>query len=314
MRILVVGAGAIGGYFGGRLLEARQDVTFLVRQRRASQLDASGLTIRSRFGDVSISRPPAVLKEDIRQPFDLVLLSCKAYDLEDAMDSFSAAVGPGTSILPMLNGMRHIDVLAQRFGRERVLGGWCLIAATLNDRQEIAHLNDTHHLSFGELDGSHSPRVAAIESVLSSGRFESRLSRQILHEMWEKWVFIASGAALTCLMRASVGDIVAAGASDLAATLLNECAAIAAHAGYPTREPAMQRSRSMLTQAGSTLTASMLRDLERGAPIEADHVIGDLLRRGEAGAVNTPLLRVAGAHLRAYEARRAREVAAGKAA
>ena len=230
-------------------------------------------------------------------------------------ESFSAAVGPHTAILPMLNGMRHIDALAQRFGRERVLGGWCLIAATLNNQQEIVHLNETHNLSFGELDGSRSPRAAAIESMLSAGRFESRLSQQILHEMWEKWVFIASGAALTCLMRASVGDIVAAGASDLATTLLNECAAIAAQAGYPPREAAMQRSRSILTQAGSALTASMLRDLEHGSRIEADHVIGDLFRRGEQGALSAPLLRIAGAHLKAYEARRAREAASsGKAA
>ncbi|MGC2696515.1 MAG: 2-dehydropantoate 2-reductase [Candidatus Angelobacter sp.] len=314
MRILVVGAGAIGGYFGGRLLEAHQDVTFLVRPRRAAQLVASGLTIRSRFGEVSIPNPPAVLTKDLNQPFDLVLLGCKAYDLEDAMVSFAAAVGSDTAILPLLNGMRHIDVLEQRFGRGRVLGGQCLIAATLNEKHEIVHLNDTHNLSFGELDGSRTPRIAAIEAVLSTGRFQSRFSPAILQEMWEKWVFIASGAGLTCLMRASVGDIVSAGAADLAATLLNECSAIATHAGFPPRSPSMERSRSMLTQAGSTLTASMLRDIERLAPIEADHVIGDLLRRAGEGSVSTPLLRIAYAHLKAYEARRARESApAGKA-
>ena len=307
MRTLVVGAGAIGGYFGGRLLAAHQDVTFLVRPRRAQQLAASGLAIRSRFGDVSIPDPPTVLKENLHQPFDLILLSCKSYGLDDAVASFAPAVGPGTVILPLLNGMRHLDVLDERFGSTRVLGGWCLIAATLNEQHQIVHLNDTHNLSFGERDGSPSSRADAIAAMLSSARFESRLSQTILHEMWEKWAFIASGAGLTCLMRASVGDIVTAGAADLAITLLNECAAIATQAGFPPREPAIQRSRAMLTQPRSDLTASMLRDIERGAAIEADHVIGDLLRRATEGSVSTPLLRVAYAHLKAYEARRARE-------
>jgi 2-dehydropantoate 2-reductase len=309
MRTLVVGAGAVGGYFGGRLLQAHQDVTFLVRPGRAAQLASSGLTIRSRFGDVSIPKPPTVLAQDIRQPFDLVLLSCKAYDLEDAMASFAPAVGPQTAILPLLNGMRHLNILDLRFGPEHVIGGQCLIGATLNEKQEIVHLNDTHELSFGERDGSRSARVLAIEKVLTSGNFEGRLSPAILQDMWAKWVFIATGAGLTCLMRATVGDIVAAGAADLAITLLEECAAIATREGFPPCEASRQRSRKMLTQPGSGLSASMLRDIERGAQIEADHVIGDLLRRGDKGGVSSPLLRIAYAHLKAYEARRKRESA-----
>jgi 2-dehydropantoate 2-reductase len=307
MRTLVVGAGAIGGYFGGRLAEAHQDVTFLVRPRRAEQLAGSGLVIRSRFGDVSIPHPKMVLAENIHQPFDLVLLSCKAYDLENAMESFAPAVGPETAILPLLNGMRHLEVLDARFGRERVMGGQCLIAATLNEKNEIVHLNENHNLSFGERDAPQSARTTAIEAVLSRGRFDSRLSQNILQEMWEKWVFITTGAGLTCLMRASVGDIVEAGGADLALALLEECAAIATHEGFSPGEASRKRSRSMLTQPGSGLTASMLRDIERGAKIEADHVVGDLLRRGEKHAVSSPLLRVAYTHLKAYEARRKRE-------
>ena len=107
MKILVVGAGAVGGYFGGRLLEQKRDVTFLVRPGRAAQLAASGLIIRSRMGDVSLASPPTVLAENLRSKFDLILLSCKAYDLESAMASFAPAVGANTAILPLLNGMRH---------------------------------------------------------------------------------------------------------------------------------------------------------------------------------------------------------------
>lgn len=305
MKILVVGAGGVGGYFGGRLFQAGRDVTFLVRPRRRAELKATGLVISSRFGDATLAQPRTVLAEEIRETFDLVLLSCKAYDLESAIDSFAPAVGPQTAILPLLNGMLHMDVLDRRFGPERVLGGLCYIAATVNDRHEIMHLNDRHDVVFGERDGTRSARVEALEPVLTNAGFNARLSGTILQEMWEKWAFIATGAGLTCLMRAAVGDIVEAGASDLASTLFAECSAIAARAGFAPGEAAVRNNRATFMAAGSTLTASMLRDIERNAPIEAEHVVGDLLRRGEEGA--SPLLRIAYLHLRAYEARRVRE-------
>ncbi|HLW51539.1 MAG TPA: 2-dehydropantoate 2-reductase [Candidatus Angelobacter sp.] len=307
MRILVVGAGAIGGYFGGRLLEAGQDVTFLVRPRRAAELASSGLVIRSRFGDVAISAPPTVVAEDLRQHFDVVLLSTKAYDLESAIASFAPAVGPQTAILPLLNGMRHLDVLSERFGKERVLGGQCLIAATLNQNREIVHLNESHDLSFGELNGSCTPRVEAIAMAMSRARFQSRLSQSTLSEMWAKWVFIATAAGITCLMRAAVGDIINAGGSDLGLSLSEECVDIARQEGFPLAPASLERGRSMLTQPGSTLTASMLRDIEQRSPIEADQIVGDLLSRGQKHGLETPLLRVAYVHLKSYEARRARE-------
>jgi 2-dehydropantoate 2-reductase len=309
MRILVVGAGAIGGYFGGRLKEADRDVTFLVRQRRAAQLAKTGLVIRSPYGDVDLISPPTVTAETLRDHYDLILLSCKAYDLASAIDSFAPAVGPQTAILPMLNGIAHMDMLAARFGGGAVLGGQCVISTTLDAEGRILHLNDTHALSFGERDGSISARASAITATLSHARFESRFSNVILQEMWEKWVLIATMAGITCLMRAPVGDIVAANAGDTAVALLTECAAIAAASGFVPREPTIQRSRTMLTTPGSTFAASMLRDIERGAPIEADHIVGDLLQRGNHQACDTPLLRVAYAHLKAYEARRAREKA-----
>jgi 2-dehydropantoate 2-reductase len=246
--------------------------------------------------------------------FDLVLLSCKAYDLEGAMDSAAPAVGADTAILPLLNGMRHLDLLEARFGAHNVLGGQCLISTVLDADGRILHLNDTHLLSFGERDGSRSARAEAIASVLSGARFDARLSETILQEMWEKWVFIATSAGITCLMRAAVGDIVAADAAGLATALLDECRAIAARNGHAPSEASLQRSRTMLTAVGSRLTASMLRDIERGAPIEAWHILGDLLGRGGDKAGHSPVLRIAYAHLKAYEARRAREADVVKAA
>ncbi len=309
MRILVVGAGATGGYFGGRLLEAKQDVTFLVRPKRAAELASLGLQIQSPFGDVCIPHPATVLAENLHEHFDLILLSCKAYDLEGAMESFAPAVGPNTLILPVLNGMRHLDLLDARFGASHVLGGLCVISAALEPGGRILHLNDLHLISFGERDGSRNPRVEAIASAFSAARFDSRLSTVILQEMWEKWVFIATCAGITCLMRATIGDIVAAGAAALSSQLLDECDAIASSQGFPSRPPSLEKNRAILTQPGSALAASMFRDIERRAPVEADHMIGDMLRRGEQHQLTSPLLQLAYAHLKTYEARRAREAA-----
>src|SRR5215216_2887019 len=268
MRVLVVGAGALGGYFGGRLLAAGRDVTFLVRQRRAEELARDGLRIESRFGDLHLGTPPTVLAQDLRQPFDLVLLSCKAYDLEAAMDAFAPAVGAGAAILPLLNGMAHLDALEARFSADAVLGGVALIGATLHDGT-VVHLNDVHGLVFGDGAG-----------------FDARASDAILVEMWEKWVMLASLAAGSCLMRAPVGAIVAApGGRELMLGLIDETFAVAKAAGREPRAAAMERTRTTLTMPKSGFAASMMRDMEGGGRTEADHVIGDLIRRGEGADV-----------------------------
>src|SRR5215207_2580797 len=167
MRFLVVGAGATGGYFGGRLLEAGRDVTFLVRPARAQRLAAAGLTIASPAGDVSLRPPSPVLAAELRAPFDAVLLSSKAYDLGDAIDSFAPAVGPDTAVVPLLNGMRHLDTLDARFGAGRVLGGSCFISTRLDEGGHIAHVSDIHRLTFGERAGGRSPRVESLAAALA---------------------------------------------------------------------------------------------------------------------------------------------------
>jgi 2-dehydropantoate 2-reductase len=303
MRILVVGAGAVGGYFGGRLLEAGRDVTFLVHDRRAAELAADGLVIESPFGNFRRPSPPTVLAPDLEAPSDLILLACKAYSLDEAMRAVMPAVGPDTTILPLLNGMRHLDAFDARFGRERVLGGQCVIAATLDARHRIVHLNQNHELSFGERDRAVSERVSAVADEMAHAAFVARPSENILLEMWEKWVFLAAFAAGTSLLRAAIGDIVAApGGTELLLGLVDECRAIALANGFPPRDAFLERTLATLTAAGSPLTASMLRDIENHHPIEADHIIGDLIRRGEA-VTALPLLRLAYTHLKAYEAR-----------
>lgn len=310
MRILIVGAGALGGYFGARLLQAGQDLTFLLRPRRVAQLQRTGLVVKSSQGDLALPTPPYVLAEQLQAPYDVVVVACKAYDLDQTMNSFAAAVGPDTMIVPLLNGMRHLEQLSERFGADKVLGGLCLIAATLDEDGTVRHLNDVHKLTFGERDGTLSPRVQALAQVLGTAAFDSSASTDIIQDMWEKWVFIAAAAGITSLMRGSVGDIVGGGGLEITEALLDECGAIAAANGHAPRPPAVARAMSMLTAPGSPLTASMLRDIQNGAAIEADHIIGDLLRRAGEPSGALPILRVVYVHLKAYEARRAREAAA----
>src|ERR1700739_2603191 len=207
MRVLVVGAGAIGGYFGGRMLQSGRDITFLGRPRRAAELASAGLVIKSPNGDVTLKNPPTVQADKLTEKFDVVLLSCKAFDLEDAIKSLAPAVGPNTSIIPLLNGMLHLNVLDKEFGAERVLGGLCAIAVTLNEAREVVQLAPMQSLNFGERDGGISDRVRAIADVMASGNFGAVASEHVVQEMWEKWVFLASLAASTSLMRAPVGII-----------------------------------------------------------------------------------------------------------
>lgn len=308
MRILVVGAGAIGGYFGGRLVQANRDVTFLVRERRAAQLRETGLVIRSPAGDLHVPGPPVMLASELRRPYDLVLLSCKAYDLEDAIESFAPAVGPGTTILPLLNGMKHLDTLDARFGAGAVLGGLCLISTTLDPEGRILHLNNLHGLRFGERDGRRSQRIEAIAAQIEGARFDGRASEQILQAMWEKWAFIAAAAGITCLMRAAIGDIQAAGGADAAAQIYEECARIATENGFAPSERSRQISLESQISAGSLLTASMLRDIESHGRTEVDQILGDLLRRRKSPVSGLSLLSLANLHVEAYEARRKREL------
>ena len=311
MRFLVVGAGATGGYFGGRLLAAGRDVMFLVRPARAEQLATSGLTITSPAGNVTLRSPPTVLAAELRTPFDAVILSCKAYDLDGAIESFAPAVGPDTAVVPLLNGMRHLGVLDARFGADRVLGGSCFISAKLDDGGRITHVSDIHRLAFGERAGGRSPRVEALAAAMAGAKFEAVASAHIVRVMWEKWVFLAALAGITCLTRSAVRDVVAAGGADLAAALLEECRVIATAAGYAPRADSLKASLARLTDPQSAVTASMLGDVERRGRTEAEHVLGDLLRRrGDASAGDRSLLRLAYVAVKAAAARTAREAGA----
>ena len=301
MKILVLGAGGIGGYFGGRLAAAGADVVFLVRPKRAAQLADQGLVIKSPRGDLQRAVNTA-RADDLKPVYDLVVLACKAYDLDPAIAAIAPAVGPHTAILPTLNGLRHIDVLQENFGAARVLGGLAQIAVTLTPEGEIRHLSDFHLLVFGERSGGRSPRCDAFAQLCAEANFTSRLSDTINLELWEKFVFLATLAGMTCLMRGSVGAIMRADDGEtLMRDMLEECRRIAAAAGHPPRADTMARYAGLLTERGSGFAASMLRDVERGGPTEGEHIVGDMVQRGKTLGMAAPLMRTALCSLQSYE-------------
>ncbi|MFH1553837.1 MAG: 2-dehydropantoate 2-reductase [Pseudomonadota bacterium] len=304
MRILVVGAGATGGYFGGRLAQAGRDVTFLVRAKRAERLRARGLQIVSPTGDATL-HPSIVTADQIAGPYDLVLLSVKAFALDAALADVAPAIGPDTMILPVLNGMRHMDLLAARFGAGRLLGGVCKIMGRIDEEGRIVQMSPLHQLTYGETDGARSARILALDGVMQGVGFDARLSDAILLDMWEKWVFLASLGAVTCLMRGSIGEVAAAGGKAIALAIVAECAAIAHAAGYAPRPAFLTETRAQLTADGSPMTSSLYRDLNQGHAVEADQIIGDLIARARASATPTPLLEAVGVALKLYENRRA---------
>ena len=305
MRIVSLGAGAVGGYFGGRLVEGGCDVTFLVREGRKAVLQKHGLRIESGFGNFS-GPVRAVTRQEIAAPADLVLLTCKAYDLSSAIETIRPAVGPKTAILPLLNGIAHIDELNRIFGAERVLGGFAKIAVTMLPDGTIKHLNDWRYVTFGEQTGAMSERLAALKALFDRTSVSAAAVPDIMAGMWEKLVHLATVAGATAVMRANIGEIARTeeGAA-LMIELLETNAEIASRVGFAPSAGFLDEFRALLSDRQAPYTASMLRDMEGKGPIEADHIIGYMLRQAREHRVDDRLLRVIYVNTKAYEQRRA---------
>jgi 2-dehydropantoate 2-reductase len=307
LKILILGAGAIGGYVGGRLQQSGADVTFLVRPGRRAALARDGLVIKSTKGDVT-QKAKTVDSGAEGGPYDVVILTCKAYDLDSAIAAVAPAVGSDSTVVPLLNGMRHIEILAKRFGEAKVVGGLARVGVAMSDTGAILHTSPFAAISFGERDGG-KPRKALVEldAAIKKSGLDGGLHANIVQDMWDKWIMLCSLATMCCLMRGTSGDILEAGEGQaLMLETVEECRKVAAAAGCDPGDKGMQNVRSYLTQKGSRFAASMLHDLEKGALVEADHVVGDMIERARKAGFATPNLRMAYAHLQVYLARRAR--------
>lgn len=309
MRVLILGAGAMGGYYGGRLIEAKAgaDVTFLVREGRKAQLADKGLQIDSAACGNFSTPVHAITGAELgaEEPFDVVLFTCKAYDLDSAVEAIAPAVASGTVVLPVLNGMSHMDLLNARFGKDRVWGGVAKIAAQLLPDGTIKHLNDWRAIVFGEQSGELSPRVTAFAKAFGATGVQAEPVADIIHAMWEKAVHLTTVAAMTSLMRASIGEIVRGGGAGLMTEALETNIAIAEKEGFPPSAKFREDYRRMMTDPAIPYGASMLRDIERGGQIESDHIVGFMRDKAKKHGIPARLLDISYVHLKAYEQRRA---------
>lgn len=304
MKVLVVGAGAVGGYFGGRLVEAGADITFLLRSATRERIARDGLRIASPRGDATLA-VRAVTAPELAAGYDLVLLTCKAYDLDAAMDDIAPAITGDAAILPVLNGMSHLERLEARFGAERVLGGTCMIDATLGADGTILHGGTLQRIVFGERNGARTPRVTAFADICAASTLDWTLDDHIMQRMWDKLAFLSALAAMTSLFRANVGEIAAApgGREAMERTFAMNCA-IAEREGYPLSAASIASARDRLTDPAGDWSASLLRDVERGGKVESDHIVGWMLERARRHGLDDTMLGVAYTALKAYERRR----------
>ncbi|HRY06925.1 MAG TPA: 2-dehydropantoate 2-reductase [Hyphomicrobiaceae bacterium] len=303
-RIIILGAGGVGGYFGARLIENdAADVTFLVRQTRKSILMRDGLSVKSPHGDIKGMPVVAHTTAEISGAApDYLLLTCKAYDLDAAMETIAPVVGPQTAIVPLLNGLAHIERLNSRFSRAQILPGSVSLQVRQTADGTIEHLNDWQFFTLGEQDGGMTERVSKLVSALERAKTTPTASTEIMQKLWEKVVMLATLAAMTTLMRAPVGAIARApGGADFSRRMLELNAAAAAHAGHPVPANLLDQWRTMFADTSSTFAASMLGDMERGGPVEADHIVGDMLERVRAAGLDTTLHAIAYANLKVYE-------------
>ena len=292
MRFLITGAGAVGGFAAARLADAGHDVTILVRPHSAARLRDDGLRLANQ-SEVRVVRPSVVTAGELASGYDAIVLAVKSEDLDGVMADIEPAVKPPAAILPFLNGMAHVEPLVGRFG-SAVLGGVLRIATQREDDGTIRVLAPLFEVEVGELDGSLSTRVEGLASAYQDAGADVTVSADIVSAMWDKWVYIASIGAVTSLMRAPVGDIMAVpGGERFARSVLAEAAAAASGCGHPVPAEQLRVTEQALTAAGSSTTSSLSRDLIAGRRTEVDAVLADLAARADAAGTATPLIDLA---------------------
>ncbi|AJH23743.1 MULTISPECIES: ketopantoate reductase family protein [Bacillus amyloliquefaciens group] len=306
MKFLVVGAGGVGGYIGARLAEKGNDVTFLVRKKRAEQLQETGLTVKSAKGDVSIK--PKLMLAGEEGAFDAVIIASKAYSLQDVIRDVKPFVKPfvkpSSVIIPFLNGYRHYHQLFEAFSKRQVLGGLCFIESALNDKGEILHTSAAHRFVFGEWNGERTERMNELENAFAGVKADVIISGDIEKDIWKKYMFIAAQAGVTTLFQQPVGPILETeGGRSTAKRLFAEIGVIFKAAGIPKDPGLEEESYRTLTSMSYHMKSSMLRDMEKGRVTEGDHLHGFLLEKAKGLSIDTPVLETVCANLQMYEAK-----------
>lgn len=304
MKVLVVGAGAVGGYFGARLAEKGEDVTFLVREKRAHLLNEQGLQVKSIHGDYH-HRAKIVLAGEKREPFDLILLSVKAYHLKNVMEELAPFAGNQTLIMPLLNGFAHLEMLQERFSEDRVIGGLCFIESTVDQNGAIVQTSPIHELVYGALNSEQAEAVEKLEALFAGSNAEIRKSDRILADMWHKYMFISGLSGVTTLFRSPIGPI-RENEFGISVTqkLFYEIGSIMRAEGAPIADGIENIQLGKIHNMTHGMKSSMQRDMEKLTEVEADHLQGYLLKLAEKHKIEAQVLSMVYANLKIYEKNR----------
>ena len=289
MKILVLGVGGIGGFFGGYLHESGADVTFLVRPKRKALLITDQLKVISPLGNLNLD-PKLILAEELKPVYDIILISCKTYDLDQAIIDLRPTKGRGL-IIPLLNGITHMKKLDKEFGQDNIMGGVAHISSTVNEDGTIEHFSEFKKLTFGNRDLSKNNAVKEFAEVCAKTKFDVVLSEDINLDLWKKWVFISTVAGATTLFSCSLGEIVRNDfGKKIIIDLFNECRSIAKLYEFNFEDSEVDTILKTITSSSSPIKASMQRDVEKKSFTEHEQIFGDLITKGQKYNFDCPIL------------------------
>lgn len=291
MHIAVIGAGALGLYYGGRFQEAGAKVTFLVREKRAEQIKENGLHIKSTKGDYTIENAEITTKaEEIADP-DLVLLSVKGYHLPGTLDDVKILADKGAFILPVLNGIEHIGILQQAVGKDAVLGGLCFIMATLDEKGHVVHSGDFDRLVYGELEPTQTNICQQLDELAKQSNIQAQHSDDIMLELWKKYMFITAFSGITTATNLPIGPVREnKDTFRVAEIMLDEMKQLANKCGSEVTEKDVESAKNNLLELDDEATSSMHQDRRKGLTLEVDHLQGGALRLAKAKGLDVPYI------------------------
>jgi 2-dehydropantoate 2-reductase len=290
MKIVMMGSGGVGGYYGGRLQQAGHEVAFVARGAHAQALRSAGLRIKSELGDATL--PVRVVDEPAQAgSADLVVVAVKLWDTESAASAVARL--PGAAVVSLQNGVDKDEVLAKAVGKERVLGGVTHIGAVIAEPGVIAHTGKLQRITLGELDGKSTPRLKAVAEVFRSAQVDVVLSEDIRRVTWEKFVFLSALSGLTALTRKSTGEVRSHPETRaLLLDALRETAMVARAEGAAIEEAFPDQQMALVDKLAPTMLASMAQDLLRGRRLELPWLSGAVVARARKHQLHVPVHRV----------------------
>ena len=292
MKILILGAGAIGGFFGAHLMKSGANVSFLVREKRKDELKKSGINIFRINGELKVN--PKLLDKNISgQHFDVIILTNKSYDLIESIREIKPYVNK-TVIIPLLNGMAHYEILDKEFGKEKIFGGTAYISTAMNNYGSIQQITSRASIKFGPRTQKNINIANEFYEICKETEFECDFSDHIELDLWRKYVLIGATAASTVLFQKPLGEISATTyGKSLIIEIHEECKKIVLSKGYDIGIEATNYNLKLISDKGSLLKASMLRDFESGKKTECEHILGYLIELAKRNNVQCNLIKAA---------------------